>query len=547
MLTAMLAVENVLGARHDVWTVNVDAEYHEAGPYGARPPGTPDDESTDPRSGSTGRAAPTLIVPGEAGDTRPSAAAGSRRTDGALVRLSQRSALARGSARLAFRSLLNARRRARSFLRLFSTEHLSDRPLVKRVQWLVYRGAFKLSTVAPLRRIHFTLRDRLSRGRSQVVPLERLLVGGWNGMSARQFAEASGFLLDPSTRLVDSAQVDLLRRFDRLGDALYSDELLSETPYVERVRAAARISGHHRGVSHEAGYYDLAREFLDRYLERPVPFRPGRTVEGALPRVRRIARSDYYEIRDGHHRLAIELARGASESVVIVERSHSSTPMQRLLRRMSWLDGQDRLYQPVDLPEVATWSLMRRSRDRLSLMESFLADRYRDSPRSTPRSYLDVGACYGWFVAQMAERGYESHGIEQDPLSQDLAALIYGLEPAAMQVGDALDILANQPARYDVVSCFSMLHHFVLGRSAHSAEKLIRTLDEATGDVLFLDTGESHESWFRFVLPEWDSAYARRWILDHTTFTEVQALGRDHDDVGKFRGKFGRMLFACTR
>jgi hypothetical protein len=46
MLTAMLAVENVLGADHDVWSVNVEAEYHEevAGRDGA----------------STGRDAPVL-------------------------------------------------------------------------------------------------------------------------------------------------------------------------------------------------------------------------------------------------------------------------------------------------------------------------------------------------------------------------------------------------------------------------------------------------------------------------------------------------------
>jgi hypothetical protein len=29
MLTAMLAVENILGARHDLWSVNDEQEYHE--------------------------------------------------------------------------------------------------------------------------------------------------------------------------------------------------------------------------------------------------------------------------------------------------------------------------------------------------------------------------------------------------------------------------------------------------------------------------------------------------------------------------------------
>jgi protoporphyrinogen oxidase len=48
MLTAMLSVENILlGESHDVWTVNVDAEYHE--------------EHADPaKNGSTGRDAPVL-------------------------------------------------------------------------------------------------------------------------------------------------------------------------------------------------------------------------------------------------------------------------------------------------------------------------------------------------------------------------------------------------------------------------------------------------------------------------------------------------------
>lgn len=37
MMTAMLTVRNIQAGRrvHDVWSVNEDAEYHEAGAYGA--------------------------------------------------------------------------------------------------------------------------------------------------------------------------------------------------------------------------------------------------------------------------------------------------------------------------------------------------------------------------------------------------------------------------------------------------------------------------------------------------------------------------------
>jgi hypothetical protein len=47
MYTAMLTVENILGADHDIWAVNVEEEYHE--------------ESAPRREGAgTGRDAPVL-------------------------------------------------------------------------------------------------------------------------------------------------------------------------------------------------------------------------------------------------------------------------------------------------------------------------------------------------------------------------------------------------------------------------------------------------------------------------------------------------------
>jgi protoporphyrinogen oxidase len=53
MYTAMLTVENILGANHDVWSVNVEEEYHEES--GQQAPTT-----TAPTSGGTGRDAPVL-------------------------------------------------------------------------------------------------------------------------------------------------------------------------------------------------------------------------------------------------------------------------------------------------------------------------------------------------------------------------------------------------------------------------------------------------------------------------------------------------------
>jgi protoporphyrinogen oxidase len=56
MYTAMLTVENILGAEHDIWAVNVEEEYHEEGASAPAEPGTP-------RSAGTGRDAPVLPPP----------------------------------------------------------------------------------------------------------------------------------------------------------------------------------------------------------------------------------------------------------------------------------------------------------------------------------------------------------------------------------------------------------------------------------------------------------------------------------------------------
>jgi len=546
MLTAMLAVENILGGNHNVWAVNVEADYHESGSY-TRNPGS---ELVAMSGAETGRAVPTLLQ-GKPGDDRTELTRGpnpKRRLIDWLVSLSTRSPLLRSALRMVFRLALDQRRRARSFLRLLFFERWRKGATVEWVGKVFLRFAFRFSTVGWLRATHFRLRDLIGRRRRRDVAVEQLLVGGWNGMSAKRFAKATGNLLEPSTRLVDSAQVELLRRFDGVGEKLYEADRLGDTPYVQHVRAAAELSGHHRGARTEEEFLEVAREFLDRYRGRVIPYRPGRTTDGALPRVRRIRQSECFEVMDGHHRLAIEIARGESEVEVVVERLRSSTPVQDLLRQMSWLDGQVRLYQPIPLPEVATWPLMRRCTDRLGLMIEFLAGRGLDgSSFGGDRSYLDVGACYGWFVAQMGALGFDAHGIEQDPLAGQLAELVYGLEPGRLVVGDFTSPLAPLTRRFTVVSCFSMLHHFVLGRGQCPAEELVARLDAATDEVLFLDTGEHHESWFRLVLPEWTPRFARQWLLDNTTFSEVRALGTDRDDKAPFEGKFGRTLFACSR
>jgi ubiquinone/menaquinone biosynthesis C-methylase UbiE len=114
-------------------------------------------------------------------------------------------------------------------------------------------------------------------------------------------------------------------------------------------------------------------------------------------------------------------------------------------------------------------------------------------------------------------------------------------------VSDAERFLAATDRTWDVVSCFSLLHHFALGRASIGPEELLHLLDRVTGRVLYLDTGQAHEAWFRESLPEWDTEYVRAYLSRHTTFDEVVDLGPDCDDVPPYQHNYGRHLFAAVR
>ena len=177
------------------------------------------------------------------------------------------------------------------------------------------RGFAARSTA--LRSVHVRLRRQLLDGRGTTVPVDRLLLGGVNRLSAHEYATRSDDLLWPSTKVIDGPHVDLLRR--AATTAMTDAELLG-TPYAAHARACIDLTGDYFGARSDAEVLEVARAFLATSAGAPPTPRPGRTPIGDPVRVKRIRHSDCYQVVDGHHRIALAIVGGNTEVEVAVER-----------------------------------------------------------------------------------------------------------------------------------------------------------------------------------------------------------------------------------
>lgn len=425
--------------------------------------------------------------------------------------------------------------------RLREARHHVDRS-VRRAAGAVHGGVRRVPLPAPVRRWAY---QRLPwRPGTTTVPIERVLLGGQNRLSATQFADALGDPLWASTSVVDGPHAALL--CDAREWSLSDAEILA-SDYGRMARACVASSGEFFSARDDAGIVEVARRFIDlAWLDRTDDRRlPHQSAPGQPVLLAPVRGSDCFQVVDGHHRLAAAWVAGERFVTARVKRFAVSTPLQDILDAMSWIGGERELYQPVAAPElVQSWVTVRRCTDRLAAMRRVIEGLGLE-PRAA--SYLDVASCYGWFVARMGEQGHPAEGVERDPLGARLANLAYGVDPAAITTSDAVDFLEAAERRWDVVSCFSLLHHFVLGRGKVGPEELVHLLDRVTGRVLFIDTGQEHEAWFADSLAGWDTARVARFLTEHGTFDRVVDLGPDRDAVPPYQDNYGRHLFACIR
>ena len=370
-----------------------------------------------------------------------------------------------------------------------------------------------------------------------------VLRSGENGLSSHQYARMTNNLLRPSTRFVNGPHVEFLEEFDRVGDAIFEDVHFFQTNYFKNAAECISFTGRYFEAKADSQIRDVARNFVAAHKGvRPDAHKleHGHNAPDDPIVVAKVAESKCWTLVSGNHRLASRWVKGERTAKVEIMEEVVRTPLQDMLRDVHWQKNRTELYQPIPYPEVQDWPLVRKCSDRGALIIKYLEN-------SNHRTAVDIGCSYGWFVRLLTQRGYDTYGIDRDLFALKIAELVYGVKSNTLIRDDILHFLANQRVPYDVVTCFSVIHHFALGLGAIGPEEFVSMLDRVTGSVLFFDTGQSHEAWFKNSLRVWDTAYIIEFIKKYTTFTKIDVLGVDTDNVGPYADNYARTLFACSR
>jgi hypothetical protein len=385
------------------------------------------------------------------------------------------------------------------------------------------------------------------------IDLKRTLVGGEAVYDPVSWAERTGDWERVSTPLPNSKYVQFLAQYRTLGEKVLDQKNFEQTGYFKNALRCVEVWGDYFGQRTHDGIRAQARSFITLY-ERikkgdgsvvNFPSAKDHALPGWPPRVRETLTTNTFQIVDGHHRLAIAWILGDRKAKATVLRPASPSGLQSLVLKVNQTQGRRELYQPIDRLEFdQSWGLVRRCHDRFTMMLKFLNSCGYELSKL---SVVDLACSYGWFVNEFSKRGCDATGIEADPTPLNIGRIAYGLRADQLVQRDFRTFLRGCGRTFDVVLLLSVLHYYPLKRASGIPEEVLREVDAITGSVLFFDTGQSHEEWWRQSLSQWNDKFIIDFIKDHTSFTRVIPLGRDSDNVGPYRTNYGRTLFACYR
>ncbi len=226
---------------------------------------------------------------------------------------------------------------------------------------------------------------------------------------------------------------------------------------------------------------------------------------------------------DGHHRLAVSIAQGAPSVRVHRTWLCTQTALQRRLADQPEGAARGRtLLQPLQARELNGWRVTRNCEDRLVRIERLAG------AAAAPRTFLDVGCGFGWYLSELKRVGWQVLGIEVDARNVELALGCQELEAGEVVLGEWVPSLERLERRFGVVACLGLGDQLLtLGEDA-AIERTIGALDRATDGALVVEARSAPAA------GEMDVRHAgplTALLLASSSFREVTDLGVVRDPV----------------
>jgi SAM-dependent methyltransferase len=373
------------------------------------------------------------------------------------------------------------------------------------------------------------------------IPVSRLLMGGQAGLDSSGFARALGTLRYGSTPLDRSPHVELLRLAGRT-DRRLTDEEVRATAFFEFARRLADTWGDYFGAESDDEIIEMARNFADwsqGLASRDTGNSGSRLGDHVL--VAKVPGGSMYQVMDGHHRLAVAIADGAT--TVEVHRTWLSTEtalQHRLWERGEGSRGTGSLSEPMTARELGGWRVARNCQDRLVRIVR-LADHDALGATEAP-SFLDVGSGYGWYLAELKRLGWRVRGIDRDGFGAEVATALRGLSADDFVVGEWASAAESMHESFDVVSCLGLGEALSASQDEGAAARLLHALDRRTGRFLIADAPSNDLDRTRARAEPFDAL-----VLSSTSFTTVVDLDLIEDPVAPGQPRRSTRLVAFSR
>lgn len=379
------------------------------------------------------------------------------------------------------------------------------------------------------------------------IEIEKVLRGPeGDDLNGIDYVKMTGDIFRLSTRAIDGPQVKLIKDYEKFGDNIFDKSYFYDTEYYKNAfQSICYLGDYFPEAKSPDLIVEVAKNFINSYLENPVVSNKiGHNSFNEPIVVKRIYKSDCYQLLSGNHRIASRYMKGEREIKALILPGDAHTYFTNMIADVIWDDGEV-LYQPINLPEIKHLPVIRNCNDRFEKSVKFLKDSKFDIGKFT---LLDIGSYYGWFVDNYRKIGIDAYGLERDYSACKISNSLYGI-PTSKIINCPIEsfLSTDKNIQYDCINFLSVLHHFTLEKSFMSDAEVFSKFAKMTRKVMFFETGEEHEKMFGSSLLGSNVENIEKFIFDNSDFTKVIRLGRDSDNIGKHSDDYRRMLFALVK